>query len=81
VTARTPSPAAVTGPVGITRIGLLALQYAEAFDVPLAEVREWYRTSDDRPGLVAYWQMELSAVKERRRQWFQELRPHGFRLA
>lgn len=31
-----------------------ATEYAAEFIIPIDEVREWYRASDDKPGLVDY---------------------------
>lgn len=36
------------------RVRRAAQDYAEEFNVPLEEVREWYRNATDKPGLVEY---------------------------
>ena len=51
------------------RIARAAQDYAKEFIIPMEEVREWYRQSDDKPGLVEYMLSEVKTL----RQWRQRV--------
>lgn len=50
-----------------------ATDYAAEFDIPMDEVREWFRGSDDKPGLVEYMRDQVREAREWRatvaREW------------
>ncbi len=45
-----------------------ATEYAAEFCIPLDEVREWYRGSDDKPGLVEYMVRMVQIERDWRQQ-------------
>ena len=51
------------------RAAKAATDYAAEFCIPMEEVRDWYRGSDDKPGLVSY--MEHCVQVER--AWRQQI--------
>lgn len=44
-------------------IAQIAQDYADAFDIPMDEIREWYRGSDDKPGLVEYMAQQVAELR------------------
>lgn len=46
-----------------------ATEYAAEFRIPLDEVREWYRSSTDKPGLVEY----MIRMVQIEREWRQRV--------
>jgi hypothetical protein len=50
-------------------IATAAQEYAAEFDIPIEEIREWYRASDDKPGLVDYMLTQVQDI----RQWRQRI--------
>jgi hypothetical protein len=54
------------------RIAKAAQDYAKEFIIPLEEVREWYRNSDDKPGLVEYMERMVKIEHDWRRKVYRD---------
>ncbi len=52
----------------LARIARAATEYAKDFIIPIEEVREWYRNSDDKPGLIEYMERMVQIEKDWRQQ-------------
>ena len=49
-------------------IARIAQDYAYAFDIPLDEIREWYRGSEDKGGLIDYMAQQVAELRAWRQQ-------------